>query len=300
MKRYEFWRIALLWLCLAAPVAGFAQAQGTMCSDGRLGPVACIRPDHAAFDICQHIAGASRRYDIDAGFFARLLWQESRFDVNALSPAGAQGIAQFMPATAKLRGLEDSYNPAEAMERSAHYLSELTRRFGSYGLAAVAYNGGETRAEGFLNGGGLARETIDYVRIITGLSADNWRDAPPKAHDFRLDGDRQFMPACLALAKGRKLSPLGPPPRRYAPWGVEIGFGSNRKEARARINRKTRACRAMVQRETVDYIPVPSRIRGRDPYVMGRIGRSSQKGAVALCLKLSQAGCDCRVRANPD
>ena len=130
------------------PREGLADGPGTLCSTGRLGPVACIRPDHAAFDICQHIESASRRHMLDPGFFARLLWQESRFDANALSPAGAQGIAQFLPGTAKLRGLADSYNPAEAMERSAHYLAELIQRDGNPGLAAVAYNGGERRADG--------------------------------------------------------------------------------------------------------------------------------------------------------
>lgn len=299
MKRYEFWRSALVLLWLALPGSVLAQAPGTMCSDGRLGPVACIRPEHAAFDICQHVAQASRRHGLDPGFFARLLWQESRFDINALSPAGAEGIAQFMPGTAKLRGLKDSYNPAEAMERSAHYLAELTRRYGSLGMAAVAYNGGEGRADGFLRGGGLATETINYVRIITGLNAEDWRDQPPKAHNFRLDGDTPFMPACLAMASARKLSPLGPPSSRWKPWGVQIGFGVTPKEARARIDRLTGSCRSLLAREKVDFIPVPSRIRGRQPYVMGRIGRQSRKAAVTLCLQLSQSGCVCRVYPNP-
>ena len=281
------------------PREGLAEAPGTMCSTGRLGPVACIRPDHAAFDICQHIASASRRHLLDAGFFARLLWQESRFDANALSPAGAQGIAQFMPGTAKLRGLSDSYNPAEAMERSAHYLAELQRRYGNEGLAAVAYNGGERRADGFMEGGGLARETINYVRIITGLNAEDWRDAPPDAHDFRLDGDVPFMPACLAMAKARRVTSLGPPPPRWKAWGVQIGFGKTAQDARSNGARQTRSWRAVAGTETVDYINIPSRIRGRPPYVMGRIGRQTRDGATKLCRTLSRAGCICRIYRNP-
>lgn len=299
MKRYEFLRAVALALWAALPMAAAADGPGTLCSDGTLGPRACIRPAHAAFDICQHIQETSRRHLLDPGFFARLLWQESRFDANALSPAGAQGIAQFMPGTAKLRGLVDSYNPAEAMERSAHYLAELVQRYGNPGLAAVAYNGGERRADGFLQGGGLARETINYVRIITGLNAEDWRDAPPAAHDFRLDGDTPFLPACLAMAKARRVTSLGPPPPRWAPWGVQVGFGNTVKAARANVTRQTRACRSLIARETVEYIPIPSRIRGRPPYTMGRIGRDNRSDAGALCRTLTRQGCICRVYRNP-
>ncbi len=293
-----------LVVLLAWPRSVFAQhseaAPGTLCSDGRLGPVACIRPAHVAFDICQHIESAARRHILPAGFFARLLWQESRFDPNALSPAGAQGIAQFMPGTAKIRGFTDAYNPAEAVERSAHYLGELIRIYGNPGLAAVAYNGGERRADGFLQGGGLARETVNYVPIITGLSAEIWRDAPPEAHDFRLDGDVPFMNACLAMAKNRKVSPLAPPPPRWQRWGVQVGFGKTKDLAKANVARQTRACSAVVSQERVEFIPVKSRVRGRPPYVMGRIGRSGRAAADQLCRTLARAGCLCRVYRNPD
>ena len=133
----------------------------------------CIRAEHDAFDICQALRDVSRKHGLDAGFFTRLIWQESRFDPNALSPAGAQGIAQFIPSTAKLRGLNAAYNPADALDHSAQYLVKLVDRFGNAGLAAVAYNGGETRAANFVaRTNGLATETINYVDIITGHSAE--------------------------------------------------------------------------------------------------------------------------------
>ncbi|MEO0402461.1 MAG: lytic transglycosylase domain-containing protein [Pseudomonadota bacterium] len=299
MKRYEFLRNVALLVVMAWPGAVLAQAPGTMCSQGRLGPVACIRPDHVAFDICQHIESASARYVLDPGFFARLLWQESRFDANALSPAGAQGIAQFMPGTAKLRALPDSYNPAQAIEFSAQYLSELTRRYGNHGLAAVAYNGGEARADGFLQGGALARETIDYVRIITGLSAEDWRDAPPKSHSFDLDKGAAFLPACLQMAERRRVTSLGPPPPRWKTWGVQVGYGKTTKAARANVARQTRQCSSVVAGEVVDYIPIPSRVQGQRPYIMGRIGRQNRGEASDMCRALARAGCACRVYRNP-
>ena len=78
-------------------------------------------------------------------FFARVIWQESRFDAQAVSPKGAAGIAQFMPATASWHGLADPFEPAEALRHSAAYLRELLDRFGNLGLAAAAYNAGPGR-----------------------------------------------------------------------------------------------------------------------------------------------------------
>lgn len=299
MKRYEFWATVLLCLTLWAPGTVLARSPGTMCSDGALGPVACIRPEHAAFDICQHIQGASARHMLDPGFFARLLWQESRFDANALSPAGAQGIAQFMPGTAKLRGFSDSYNPAEAMERSAHYLAELQRRYGNVGLAAVAYNGGEGRADGFMEGGGLARETIEYVQIITGLTAEEWRDVPPKTHDFTLDKDQPFMAACLAMARNRKVSAIkGIPGKPTLPkWGAQIGFGTTKSAARSRANSVARQCPAATDAK-VDIIFVKNRVQGRPGYHMARMTGQDRRAVSQLCQRVRAQGCPCAVYKN--
>ena len=130
MKR-TLYASVIAGFCAAIPGVLRANAPGTMCSLAQSGPVDCIRPDHFAFDLCQQIKNVSHNNGIDPGFFARLLWQESRFDPNALSHAGGQGIAQFMPQTAKFRGLPDSYNPAQAVERSANYLGELQRTYGN-------------------------------------------------------------------------------------------------------------------------------------------------------------------------
>ena len=260
----------------------------------------CIRAAHFVFDTCQMLERSARRHFLDPGFFARLIWQESRFDPNALSPANARGIAQFIDSTAALRGLRDSYNPAESLERSAQYLSFLTQEFGNAGMAAVAYNGGEGRAAGFLAGtGGLAGETIDYVQIITGLTAETWRDAPPKAHDFRLAKDAAFLPACIDLARNRKLSAFPAPKTRFAPWGVQIGFGKTKAASQASATRMTRGCSALVRDQRLDFVPVKNRVTGRAGYFMARVGRSSQDKAVALCREMRRQNCVCRVYKNP-
>src|ERR1700757_2786930 len=102
--------------------------------------------------ICDALAAAAAENDLPVDFFARLIWQESRFDPAAVSRAGAQGVAQFMPATANRRGLADPFDPLEAIAQSARLLRDLHREFGNLGLAAAAYNAGSGRVHDWLAG----------------------------------------------------------------------------------------------------------------------------------------------------
>lgn len=121
---------------------------------------------------------AATAHALPVEYFLRLIKQESGFNHRAVSRAGAQGIAQFMPGTAANRGLKDPFDPAEALPKSAAFLSELTRQFGNIGLAAAAYNGGPTRVANWLAGrGGLPLETRSYVLAITGRTAEEWAPA---------------------------------------------------------------------------------------------------------------------------
>jgi hypothetical protein len=96
--------------------------------------------------------------------------------VTAVSPVGAQGVAQFMPGTARERGLTDPFDPEQAIPHAAHLLADLNRQFGNLGLAAAAYNGGPGRVSAWLAGtGGLPTETRNYVLAITGSPAEDWR-----------------------------------------------------------------------------------------------------------------------------
>jgi Transglycosylase SLT domain len=124
--------------------------------------------------ICDALAAAAGENDLPIDFFARLIWQESRFDPTAVSRAGAQGVAQFMPATANSRGLADPFDPVEAISHSAKLLRDLRHEFGNLGLAAAAYNAGPGRVRDWLAGRrGLPRETDAYVRLITGHPPSN-------------------------------------------------------------------------------------------------------------------------------
>lgn len=112
---------------------------------------------------------------LPSDFFLRLLRQESGLNPRAVSPVGAQGIAQFMPGTAAERGLSNPFDPAEAIPKSAELLREHRARFGNLGLAAAAYNAGPQRVRGWLDGrSGMPAETRDYVVRITGRTIEDW------------------------------------------------------------------------------------------------------------------------------
>ena len=96
-------------------------------------------------DICRALEEDAAENELPVEFFARVIWQESRFNARAVSRAGAQGIAQFMPRTADWRGLADPFDPIGALRHSASYLRDLRNRFGNLGLAAAGYNAGPGR-----------------------------------------------------------------------------------------------------------------------------------------------------------
>lgn len=88
------------------------------------------------------ILRASMRWGVSAALLAAQLMAESGFDPDAGSPAGAQGIAQFMPATAAAYGLSNPFDPVRAIDAQAHLMSDLLKQFGSPALALAAYNAG--------------------------------------------------------------------------------------------------------------------------------------------------------------
>jgi hypothetical protein len=82
-----------------------------------------------------------------------------------------------MPQTASEIGLSDPYDPSEALPASARLLAKLHREFGNLGLAAAAYNAGSGRIRDWLSKRqSLPRENKNYVRIITGYSAEDWTE----------------------------------------------------------------------------------------------------------------------------
>ncbi len=93
------------------------------------------------------IARAAGRWNVSASLLAAQLYTESNFNPFAVSPAGARGIAQFMPGTARSYGLADPFDAAAAISAQAHLMRDLLRRFGSVSLALAAYNAGPAPVE---------------------------------------------------------------------------------------------------------------------------------------------------------
>ncbi|WP_137046432.1 lytic transglycosylase domain-containing protein [Pseudolabrys sp. FHR47] len=136
--------------------------------------------DRSEEEVCHALTTAAQQNDVPAPFFIRLLFQESRFRPEVVSHAGAQGIAQFMPETADQMGLDNPYDPVQAIAASARLLRDLVKQFGNLGLAAAAYNAGPKRVADWLAAKGkskLPEETQGYVKTITGKPVEHWSTA---------------------------------------------------------------------------------------------------------------------------
>ena len=88
------------------------------------------------------LARAAQRWNVSAALLAAQIYAESNFNPFARSPAGAQGIAQFMPGTARAMGLTNPFDAGAAIDAQAHLMRDLLRRFASVPLALAAYNAG--------------------------------------------------------------------------------------------------------------------------------------------------------------
>ena len=142
----------------------------------------CVPPALAAEDgeslvasVCRIIDSSALAQHLPVAFLTGLIWQESNFQPDAISPVGARGIAQFMPGTAAERGLANPSDPEAAIPKAAELLANLKQRFGNLGLAAAAYNAGATRVANWLAGlGVLPPETRGYVMIVTRHPVEDW------------------------------------------------------------------------------------------------------------------------------
>jgi soluble lytic murein transglycosylase-like protein len=164
--------------------------------------------------VCEALAEAAADNDLPTPFFIRLIWQESGFNQHVVSPAGAQGVAQFMPETAARHGLDDPFNPLQAVRASAHLLHDLFEQFGNLGLAAAAYNAGPRRVQDWLDKhAALPQETRDYVERITGLKAEQWKGKTGAAAQLRVPAHAPCQrEAGLYAANGPEQIPMPPKP----------------------------------------------------------------------------------------
>lgn len=176
---------------VAGPLAGApVTGEGLPVAEAASAPLVVeglMLPDSVIADPARHAAAVparyaakihelSRRFDLSPALLEAVVWQESRWREDAVSPVGARGLAQLMPGTARYLGV-DSRDPFQNLEGGARYLREQLDRFdGNLEKALAAYNAGPGRVE---RAGGIPniRETQDYVAAIMGRLASHARPA---------------------------------------------------------------------------------------------------------------------------
>lgn len=150
-----------------AESGGSSEDRGGPAADGELAGSGGL-PSFVPAEYREMLLAAAARHDVSAALLAAQIMAESNFNPNAVSPAGAQGIAQFMPATAAAYGLDDPFDPAQAMDAQARMMAELLAQFGQVELALAAYNAGPGAVAG-CSCIPLYPETQAYVARIMGL-----------------------------------------------------------------------------------------------------------------------------------
>ncbi len=235
--------------------------------------------------------------------FVRLIWRESRFNPNAVSPKGAQGIAQFMPGTAEDRGLDDPFEPKSAIVHSASLLADLNKEFGNFGLAAAAYNAGEERVRGWLAGNGtLPWETRAYVVFVTGRAAEEWKLPETELPEtLRTQGDtvqescKRLAPLVVrAVYETEPLTASG----AWRPWGAHVSSAFSKAKALAMFARLRREHVSVLADREPFVTPVRNLSRGRRALYQVQIGADSRADAGNICAALRRDGGACIVEKN--
>jgi hypothetical protein len=246
--------------------------------------------------ICRLVESSARARGLPVAFFTRLIWQESSFRATAVSPVGAQGIAQFMPGTAKERGLADPFDPEQAIPAAASLLRDLSVQFGNLGLAAAAYNGGANRVSTWLEGrGSLPAETRDYVLRITGRSADDWAGQKKAASQGEISagtGPESCLQVAANLRRSGRASLAEAP---LAPWGIQFAGNFSKEIALATFARARKAYGAVLGNVRPMIIGTRMRSRGLRAFYRVRVPASTREGANTLCDRIRKVGGSCVV-----
>jgi Transglycosylase SLT domain/SPOR domain len=239
--------------------------------------------------LCRTIEAAARANQLPVAFFTKLIWQESSFRPYVVSPAGAQGIAQFMPQTANERGLANPFDPEQAIPEAARLLADHLHRFGNLGLAAAAYNGGPARVQNWLDGrGGLPLETRDYVQIITQRSVEDWaNDLNEQSSESRprVEERQSCLQLAVDLRRRSKESPGGGG-EPLAPWGVQLAGNFSKARALASYARASSGYATILGDLRPMIIGTRLRSRGTRAFYRVRVPAATRNAAMDLCNKI--------------
>src|SRR6266852_5577684 len=216
--------------------------------------------------MCLMIESAARANGLPLEFFARVIWQESRFQSDAVGPVTrsgqrAQGIAQFMPGTASERRLLDPFDPVQALPKSAEFLSELRSQFGNLGLGAAKTSKPPERAPNT-----SCRELMAMLRRA------------PNPFVTQLEQHVKLAAAKL--------------------WGVQLAAGFDRNKALAMYARAMKRLSAVIGDQDPSLLSSVMRTRGSHMFYQVRIGADTRPAADDLCNRIRRAGGACFVLRN--
>jgi len=256
-------RIAIGWALLAS--VGAARAA----------------PETLDQSICRMIEASARANRLPVGFLTRVIWRESSFRTGAVSPVGAEGVAQFMPGTARERDLADPFDPEQAIPKAARLLADLDRRYGNLGDAAAAYNAGAGRVDAWRQGrAALPAVTQAYVSAVTAGS--------PSGDDAE---------TCLGLvAELRRPDAGGDVAQQIlAPWGVQLAGNFSKQLALAAFYRVRGRYAATIGDVRPMIIGRLLRSRGTRVFYQIRIPAPTRAEAEAQCRRILALGGACGV-----
>ncbi len=266
------------------------------------------RDSDAREAMCLMIESAAKAADLPLEFFARVIWQESRFRIDAIGPMTrrgqrAQGIAQFMPGTASERGLLDPFNPVQALPKSAEFLAELRDQFGNLGLAAAAYNAGPRRVQEWLAGTGpMPQETRSYVIAITGSPVEDWAKAQKGGGmpERKITSNCRELMALLKQAPNPFVAGLEQRVTLSAAklWGVQLAAGFSRDKALAMYARAMKRLSDVIGDQDPSLLSSVMRSRGPRTFYQVRIGADTRPDADTLCGRIRKSGGACFVLKN--
>jgi hypothetical protein len=256
-----------------------------------------------ANELCPALERAAAENGLPLDFFVRVIWQESRFNTLAVSPKGAQGIAQFMPRTADWRGLHNPFDVSAALKASASYLRDLRTRFGNLGLAAAAYNAGPQRVQDWVSArGGLPEETRQYINIVTGHSAEEWKGGPARVNlelrepipcrDLAKFGIRSVAKSESILAKQPSNTSL----QATAGWAVQLIGSPSQASALALFQQLQAAYKDLLRAR--QPLLTQSKVGTNGCWYRVRVATDSRADAERLCSSLRAAGGSCLVQRN--
>jgi hypothetical protein len=251
--------------------------------------------------LCQALASAAAANGLPIEFFARVIWQESRFKSDAIGPVTrsgqrALGIAQFMPATASERSLHDAFDPFEALPKSAEFLRELRLQFGNLGLAAAAYNAGPQRVREWLAGKRtLPAETLTYVQKVTGHSAQEWMLPGQTALAVAVPDEMSCISGVRLADQFRP--PAAAPPARPA-WVAQLIGDSSETVALARFRQMQGNLRSVLGNYEPVVVRTTTRAGATPTWTRIRIEFDTRRAAESLCSKLEVTHEPCLVQRN--